>query len=496
MIPLFCVLLVPHEFDDRKAFRYGFVFHFCKSAVVLLWFRELLVMSAVDFPRALMLLAVCAAIFGISALHGLLFGLSALISRRLLRRSTFLPRDGVLSCLVFTFTEWVLSLGRFGFPWVVTYLTQYRFTSGIQSASLFGGHFLSFLIFLCNMLLAYACVGESSKIKRLSALATAIGLFAVNVLYGMCALRLSTPRTESAESMTVAVYQDNHSSYEKWSGRPHEVCREFVEAFENHYTPDTAPDILLLSETVFTTSLKEENAASFGTVENTLCRLSDCYDTTIVCGAFAYRDGDRYNAQFLFEAGCLSDSIYCKRTLVPFGEYVPYEKALSTVLPFLSEFNLSGSSLAAGEGAQLFDSRKGAFGGLICYDSIFYQNARESAKNGADLFLLSTNDSWYNDSYAIDQHFAHAVFRAVENRRPLVRCATTGRSGMITANGTILTQSRLFERTILSEALPIERGAPVTCFTRFGYGWLFLATAVLAFWHCIAARKSARGKTL
>ncbi len=480
MIPLFCVLLVPYEYAQKKSFRYGFVFHFCRSSAVLLWFRELLSMSAADIPKSLMLLAVCAAIFGISALHGIIFGLAALLSRHLLRSSTRMPLDGILSCLAFTSGEWLLSLGRFGFPWVVTYLTQYRFTVGIQSASLFGGHFISFLIFLCNFFLAYACIGKcKEKRKQLGALAAAVGLFLANCLYGVCVLADSANNAEKANVVTTAIYQDDHSSYEKWSGRPTEVCREFAELFAETYTPDNAPDLILLSETVFTTSLQAENAVVSDTIENTLCRLSDDYGTTIVCGAFAYCDGARYNAQFLVESGAIFENAYYKRTLVPFGEYMPYENTLLTLFPFLEEFNLSGSSLTAGKGAQLVESRYGTLGGLVCYDSIFYQNARESAKNGADMLLLSTNDSWYNDSKAIDQHFAHAVFRAVENRRPLVRCATTGRSGMITSNGTIVAQSEVFEQVILTEDLAFEKASTLSLFTRFGYAWLLFAVAIV-----------------
>lgn len=167
---------------------------------------------------------------------------------------------------------------------------------------------------------------------------------------------------------------------------------------------------------------------------------------------------------------------------------MPYEAFLTRVLPFLSEMNLSGSSLSPGSDAAVFHLKSGDFGGLICYDSIFYQNARNSAKNKANCLLLSTNDSWYNDSAAIDQHYGHAVFRAVENRKSIIRCATTGVSGIVDAYGNTMTKSELFTRVIKESHLVLSDRT--TLFTRFGYAYIPLVVALCLIFRCFGKKRA------
>lgn len=434
-------------------------------------------MSAVEFPGYLMILVIIAAVIGISALQSLIFGFASLLMRHMLHRRSRFAIDALLAALIFTAAEWVLSYGSFGFPWVITYLTQSRFLAGIQSTSLFGGHFISFLIFLFSLLLARAILSAGMAKRQIRALSAALILFLGNLSYGVAVLL--SPAQE--HTVKAAVYQDNHSSYEKWDSSPSDTYQAFAETFEKAFSEKTSPDMILLSETVFpirfTAGSSETVSHAAQGIEKALCQLSRQYDTSVFCGAFYEQKDRRYNAQFLFENGKSSQQVYCKRVLVPFGEYLPYESVLTTLLPFLGQFNLSGDALTPGEGAQLFYTNNGVCGGLICYDSIFYRNARESVKEGAQILLLSTNDSWYNDSRAIDQHYAHAVFRAVENRRSIVRCAATGKSGMIDPYGRSLCQSQLFTRGILSADLPLE--TRMTPFSQWGYAYLPLLMALL-----------------
>lgn len=483
LIPFFCVLLSSAEYGKRKAFRYGFLFHLCLSIPVLSWFRELLSMSAIAYPKALMVAVVAAAVLLISALQSVIFGFAALLSRRVIKKPRFAAADMLLCALLFTVAEIILSFGRFGFPWVVLYLSQRAFLGGIQTASLFGGHFLSFCIVLCNLLAAKGILSladaPKKSISRFTAFGAALLVFLSNL--GV-SLFLMIPHRNAEKSIDAAVYQDNHSSYEKWNGSSLSVCEEFIDAFRVTYSVDDAPEIVLLSETVFTETLACADAyeSSIGVqIEQKLCALTKEYPTTVVCGAFYEKDGKQYNAQFLFENGRRSDEVYQKRTLVPFGEYMPYERFLNRIFPSLRDINLSGTSLTPGIEAAVFHSSKANFGGLICYDSIFYQNARKSAKNKADFLLLSTNDSWYNDSAAIDQHYGHAVFRAIENRKGIVRAAATGRSGLIDAYGKSLDKSALFTRCFLRS--PLLTSTEETLFTRFGYGytWLLLVLCLL-----------------
>ena len=106
------------------------------------------------------------------------------------------------------------------------------------------------------------------------------------------------------------------------------------------------------------------------------------------------------------------------------------------------------------------------FGSPICYEIVFPNLVRGFAKRGANFLVTITNDGWYGKSSAPYQHFAHAVFRAVENRRFLLRAATTGISGIIDPYGRIIRQSELQTQTFLTaDITPSDK---LTFYTKYG----------------------------
>jgi apolipoprotein N-acyltransferase len=78
-----------------------------------------------------------------------------------------------------------------------------------------------------------------------------------------------------------------------------------------------------------------------------------------------------------------------------------------------------------------------AFGVLICFEDIYPQLARETVLSGSDLLFVPTNDAWYGEEGAAYQHAAHSVLRAVETRRPVLRCGNGGWSGWIDEFGVV-----------------------------------------------------------
>jgi apolipoprotein N-acyltransferase len=78
-----------------------------------------------------------------------------------------------------------------------------------------------------------------------------------------------------------------------------------------------------------------------------------------------------------------------------------------------------------------------ALGVLICYEDLFPELAREEVRYGAEALVVVTNDAWYGEGAAAYQHAAHSVLRAIENRRPVLRCGNAGWSGWIDEFGAI-----------------------------------------------------------
>jgi apolipoprotein N-acyltransferase len=147
---------------------------------------------------------------------------------------------------------------------------------------------------------------------------------------------------------------------------------------------------------------------------------------------------------------------------------------------------VSAGDFASGEKVAPIGPPDLSLGVLICYESIFPDIARAHARKGARILANLTNDAWFGMTSAPYQHFSMAVFRAVENRKPLIRAANTGISGFISDRGEILQEGDLFSEEVLSAALSVT-DSPPTLYTRYGdfFAIGFLILSLIIFVHAL-----------
>lgn len=154
------------------------------------------------------------------------------------------------------------------------------------------------------------------------------------------------------------------------------------------------------------------------------------------------RDGvrieyDSYNGAFLFGPDGRFRATYRKQHLVIFGEYIPFERWL----PFAKYLTPIEGSFRPGPGPVPFrlEDPPVTCAVLICFEDVFAQHARDAtvAEPATDFLLNLTNNGWFGESAAQWQHAANSVFRAIENRRPLVRCANNGLTCWVDSFGRI-----------------------------------------------------------
>src|SRR5204862_6811560 len=105
-------------------------------------------------------------------------------------------------------------------------------------------------------------------------------------------------------------------------------------------------------------------------------------------------------------------------------------------------------------------------GQLICYEDLVSGMPRHTTQAGAEVLLNILNDAWYGDSAAPYQHQALALWRAVENRRFLLRGSNSGVTSIIDAAGRVVSDAPLFHAAVVSGELP--RLHMATFYTRFG----------------------------
>ena len=172
--------------------------------------------------------------------------------------------------------------------------------------------------------------------------------------------------------------------------------------------------------------------------------------------------------------------IYHKQHLVPFGEYVPFEKWLRGTIKF---FDLPMSAFSPGPKDQrnIIIKNNINIGTSICYEVAYSELVRSSAIN-SNILLTMSNDSWFGKTIGPKQHFQIARMRAIENRKALIRATNDGISALIEADGKVSITIPSFNRGILEGTLFPRSGS--TPFTRNGSYPVIILSFLLVFLGC------------
>ncbi|OGD25874.1 MAG: apolipoprotein N-acyltransferase [Candidatus Aminicenantes bacterium RBG_19FT_COMBO_65_30] len=356
-------------------------------------------------------------------------------------------------------TEFILTRFLTGFPWGIVGTSQYRNLPLIQTASLAGVTGVSFLLVLVQSTFVLAV-----RRKPKSPFFAALALLALAHAWGGYVLKKGDFRGPTG--VKAAVVQGNVSSDIYWQfTAPGEVRGIFEDHLDlTRQALDAGAELVIWPE--FTVPLcwscGEPLYKEFGAEVDRLVASSRA---TLVLGSNEVT-GPRANPQYHNTAMAihpdLTRSLYYKMHLVPFGEYTPYKK----VFFFIERVTHAIGDITPGSDHVLHKHAAFRFGSPICYEVIFPSLVRKFVRNGADFLVTITNDGWYGKTSAPHQHWAQAVVRAVENRRYLLRAATTGVSGFVDPFGRVLASSRLMTRAVLTET--VYPSARLSLYTRIG----------------------------
>jgi apolipoprotein N-acyltransferase len=125
-------------------------------------------------------------------------------------------------------------------------------------------------------------------------------------------------------------------------------------------------------------------------------------------------------------------SKYVKRTLTPFGEYIPLRSIANLVSPFTDDV----VDFAAGNEITLHNVGQSQIAPIICYE-IIDDSAVNSISKNANMMIVQTNNATFADSGQSMQQLNISRIRAVENNKWIVSVSTTGVSAIIDNNGKI-----------------------------------------------------------
>ena len=470
LIPAFAVfydIAKDRELRLRRVYLYGFFFSMCYFVAVWHWFFAMYPMEYTGMNAPTALFVVILAVLGIPIVQSSTFAFVFVLFAKL-ARGRVLGKLSALSPLalaaLWCIFEWTQTLFWFGVPWGRLALGQTELLVTLQSASLLGPYFVSFLIAAVNGMIAYAiCNVEGRKLLAVSSAA----VFAANLAFGAFAV---ISRGEPQNTVKVAVIQGNISSTEKWGLGWRKATFDSYSALTEQAAADGAKIVIWPESVVLLYDYQSREDVKKIAAEN---------NVTLLFGALPHMGDEQYNSIItVLPDGTLSEEIYSKRRLVPFGEYVPMKDSLGKLIPVLQDIAMLGNDLTPGEDSNILHTEYGNIGSLICFDSIYEELALDSARDGAGIIAIETNDSWFYDSAAVWMHEGQARMRAIETGKYVVRAANTGVSAIIDPAG-----------EIVEEIPPLVAGYAVgdvefrdsrTLYTYLGNLWVWISIGAIA----------------
>lgn len=475
------LLVALHGVSPREGARLGYVTG-AVAGVGLLYWTSFVIVQFGGLP-----LAVGAMVMGLLclavALFPALFGW--LVARWSLRFGTAAL---LLAPVAWVATEMLRSYTFFRFAWCLLGYSQHAHLPFVQIASVTAVYGVSFLVALPAAGVGYAVAEGGSRRGRQAA---AAALAAVVLAWGYGAWALRQP-VETTGTVKVGLVQASIPQDQKWNPR------RAYENIERH---------VVLTRSAASRGARfvvwPESAVPFyfdegGVVAEDLQALASGWQLHLFFGNDDREPDENgrtvkawVGAKMLSPEGRLAFR-YHKRRLVPFGEYVPLQPLLTLGGRYAAKLVQQVADFTAGTEASLGRVDGHPVGAFICYEAIFPDLARELAAEGAQLLVNVTNDAWYGRTSAPHQHLAMAVFRAVENRRYLVRAANTGISAVVDPHGRVLERTALFEPALIVADVPFVSGT--TFYARHGdvFGW----TCLLAAAAFTAASFGRRGKRM
>ena len=371
--------------------------------------------------------------------------------------------SGLLMASVWVALEYIRAKVLTGFPWCLLGYTQFRHLSLIQIADLVGVYGVSFLIVLFNILI-YSLFFDRHSQKRRSLRWEILGISLMalfTLTYGNYRLTQGKTKTEGDQSIRMAVIQGNIDQSIKWKPAYQEKTIDIYRRL-THRTRDFRPHLVVWPETSVPFFFQDNVKFS-----PKVLKISEELGADLIFGSPAYGRGSGgikyYNRAYILSPNAESYGYYDKVHLVPFGEYVP----LKRFLPFVHRLVTAAGDFASGDKIAPLKLSFLSAGILICFEVIFPELARTQAKEGAEILVNLTNDAWFGMTSAPYQHLCMAVFRAVENGRPMIRSANTGFSAFIGPQGKIIMQGGLFREEVLIHE--IKAGiSPMRFYTRYG----------------------------
>lgn len=389
-----------------------------------------------------------------------------------INKNLFSKFQSYISLIIFPFLwtgfEYVQTLGQINFPWLFAGNSQTYNLEKIQFAEYTGVFGVSFWICTVSVLIYFLLHNLANKQFKLISSKSISLIFIIILTYFIPDIynTFSKKNSDDEGKLKIGIVQPNINPWIKWTGRQKDMVTGYAEQIKQIYSENPDVKLVILPETALAYYFREK---IFEERYNILKNLSDSLKLPLLIGTpdlQVYQDlesapndakimkssglkYDTYNTAVLFEPGKEKDEfqLHQKIKLVIGSERMPYQE----LLPFtknLIEWGVGIGNWQIGNDTNIFilpGNEK--FNTAICYESVYPEFFADFVNKGADFSVIITNDGWWGKLFGTYQHNRFAIFRAIENRRWIARCANTGISDFIDPEGNIYEETKIEDKT-------------------------------------------------
>jgi apolipoprotein N-acyltransferase len=387
----------------------------------------------------------------------------------------FSKRIGYLSmstAVLWGLSDWVRSWIFTGFPWLTIGYSQVPHSPLAGYMPIIGVYGVSTITVTVS-----ACIGIwlANKHQSISTtwrrnVITTITLF---IAIGSI-LKVVPWSTPISEPFSASLIQGNIPQAIKWSP---DAAQSTIDQYVAMTTSSKA-DLIVLPETALPVIASQLDPS----ISEVLSVHAKQHNSNIIVGMVDYKVDYNRNTQDYFNSafslGSAPTQTYSKNHLVPFGEFIPLKQILGWI--YRDWLNMPLSDLSRGGTHQkpmLLNNQKVAVN--ICYEDVFGEEIISQLPEATVLVNIS-NDAWYGQSYAADQHMQFSQARALETGRMVLRATNTGATAMIDQHGYVLAHAPHDTTTTLNVTAQGYKGT--TPYVLWGNGLFIILSFSLLVW--------------
>ena len=473
-LPIF-YLIIDKNTSNKITFFYGLLFGYGYFLAGIYWIAISLLVDVEKFawliPFALTIIP------GFLALY---FGFLAISFKFLVKKFSlkFDFQKILIFAIIWVIFESLRSTLFSGFAWNLLGYSWLFSLDFSQSASLFGVYFLSFIAVITSLSPILILNHQKHKSNKIFLYLFAIFLLVI-FSYGIFVNKYFPQIYSSNEK--IRIVQANIKQEIKW--QEIERYNNFLKHIElTRSMPFDDVKAVIWSETSVPYIIDNDpNLLN-------LLKLAVPSDGELITGGLRVQKNSEnkitgvFNSIFMINSQGILES-YDKHHLVPFGEYVPFQKMLSFLFidEVVDKITSGGEGFLSGDHVKTLQAKYFSFNPLICYEVIFSNEVIQENQN-PEMFINITNDAWFGNSSGPYQHLAMAQMRAIEYATPLIRVAGTGISALIDIHGNIIRKIDLNEAGISD--VELLKTSQVSFYRKFGNIPLIIIFVVLSGLFC------------